>query len=156
MCTGIALAVTELPHDVVSDPRLANRLYDRDGRQEMRFLWWQSPPILPVQWNGQLQVLPWGNRRRPRGRLPASGWISKEEIELGVFAHVQAEDVVIPCQLAIHRGTWFLILDGIRGIVAKDAAGNPVVYMLTEPSSNYYRNMTEQEKMMPVLVDQVI
>jgi hypothetical protein len=30
------------------------------------------------------------------------------------------------------------------------------VYMLVEKASNYYRNMTEQQRLMPVLVDQVI
>jgi hypothetical protein len=156
MCTGIAITISEVPHDVATDPRLANRLYDRDGRQEMRFLWWQKPSNLPVQWNGQLRILPWGNRRRDRGGLPTSGWISRDELQLGMLAHAKAEDVVIPCQLAINRGTWFLVVDGIRRIVAKDGEGKPVVYMLTEPSSNYYRNMTEQEPMMPVLIGQVI
>jgi hypothetical protein len=156
MCSGIALAVTELPADVADDPHLVGRLYEREGRKEMRFLCWQSPRILPVQWNGRLHILPWGNRMRMRGKLPASGWITREELDSGVFAHVQAEDAVIPCHLGLHRGTWFLILEGIRGIVAKAAEGNPVAYMLMEPSSNYYRNMTEQEKLMPVLVDQVI
>jgi len=28
--------------------------------------------------------------------------------------------------------------------------------MLTEPASNYYRNMTEQSPMMPLFVNQVI
>lgn len=156
MCTGIALSVTELPTDVAGDPHLAPRLYDREGCKEMRFLAWQSPAILPVQWHGRLQILPWGNRRRRQGGLPASGWVTRDELDSGLFAHVQAEDALIPCHLGLHRGTWFLILEGIRGIVAKEATGNPVAYMLMEPSSNYYRNMTEQEKLMPVLVDQII
>jgi hypothetical protein len=41
-------------------------------------------------------------------------------------------------------------------VVLPDVPGGPVVYMLVRPSSNYYRNMTEQEPLMPVLVDQVI
>jgi hypothetical protein len=156
MCTGIALSVADLPSDVANDPRLADRLFERGGQKEMRFLYWQSPPILPVQWTGRLHILPWGNRKRAAGSLPAGGWISRDQLAAGDFAHVHAEEAIIPAHLGIHRGTWFLIMEGIRAIVARDASGRPLVYMLMEPSSNYYRNMTEQEKMMPVLVDQVI
>ena len=119
MCTGIALAATELPTDVAEDPHLAHRLYVREGRKEMRFLAWQSPAILPVQWHGRLQIMPWGNRPRRQGGLPASGWVTREELDSGIFAHVPAEDALIPCHLGLHRGTWFLIQEGIRGIVAK-------------------------------------
>ncbi len=36
-----------------------------------------------------------------------------------------------------------MIIEGIRGVLIWDRANGPVVYMLTEPSTNYYRNMTE-------------
>jgi hypothetical protein len=62
----------------------------------------------------------------------------------------------VPANLGFHRGTWFLIVEGIECIVVRDRALGPVVYMVTEPSTNYYRNMTEQEPMMPALVGQVI
>ena len=41
---------------------------------------------------------------------------------------------------------------GIRGVVLPDMPGGPVAYMLVTRASNYYRNMTEQEPLMPVLV----
>lgn len=62
---------------------------------------------------------------------------------------------MIPANLGFQKGTWFLIVEGIRGIVIESRAG-PIVYMLTEPASNYYRNMTEQSPMMPLFVNQVI
>jgi hypothetical protein len=69
---------------------------------------------------------------------------------------VASEPVVIPANLGQHRGTWFLIRIGVRGVVLPDVAGGPVAYMLVRPSTNYYRNMTEQEPLMPVLVKQII
>lgn len=152
MCTGIALAFGELPVVLSADARLASRLYQREGRDEVQFHWWQQPPLLPVQWDGALHLMPWGNKSR-KSRLPLGGWISQGDLEYGILQNARAEDVVIPANLGFHRGTWFLIIEGIRGILLREAG---VVYMVTEPSTNYYRNMTEQEPMMPALVGQVI
>ena len=95
------------------------------------------------------------NRSR-RGGLPYGGWIPRTDLDCGLLGGARAEDVVIPANLGFHRGTWFLIIEGIRGVLVRDRAAGPVVYMVTEPSTNYYRNMTEQEPMMPELVGQVI
>jgi hypothetical protein len=155
MCTGIAIAVSELPVDLVSDWRVKNRIYQRGQLEEVQFHWWQMPTLIPVQLDGQLQLMPWGNKNK-RSPLPFGGWISRDDLELGLLQNIHAEDVLIPANLGQHRGTWFLIIEGIRGILIRDRACGSVVYMLTEPSTNYYRNMTEQEPFMPVLVGQVI
>jgi hypothetical protein len=44
---------------------------------------------------------------------------------------------------------------GIRGLLVPDERGAAVVYMICEPSSPYYRNMTGSTRM-PVLIDQRI
>lgn len=72
-----------------------------------------------------------------------------------MLAGANPEAVVIPAAFGLHRGMWFLITQGIRGIVIESRYG-PVVYMLTVPATNYFRNMTEQSATMPLLVDQVI
>ena len=69
---------------------------------------------------------------------------------------MQPEEAVIPANLGYDRGTWFMISEGIQGVVIPEVPGGPVVYLLTEPSTNYSRNMAEQSPMMPVLVNQVI
>ena len=150
MCTAIALTVSELPIELRL--RLAERIYSRDGREEYQFHWWQTPTILPVQRDGKLELLTWGSKSRS-GPLPYGGWVFEEHIAQGVFS--RPEEVVIPANLGFQKGTWFLITEGIRG-VAIDARSGPVVYMLTTPSTNYYRNMTEQSPTMPVFVNQVI
>jgi len=155
MCTGIALATSELPASLAADPRLAGRLHCREGREEFQFHWWHTPTLLPVRWEGQLHLMPWGSKAR-RGTLPVGGWLPKDRVDDGWFANAGAEPVVIPANLGHHKGTWFLIAEGIRGLVLRGRDQMPVVYLLTEPSTTYYRNMTEQEPMMPVLVGQVI
>ena len=154
MCTGIAIAVSELPVTLTADRRLVGRVYKRGSMEEVQFHWWQTPPLIPVQRDGRLQLMPWGSKDR-RSRLPYGGWISRDLLNVGTLQNVHAEDVVIPANLGFHRGTWFLIVEGIRGVLIRDRCG-PIVYMVTEPSTNYYRNMTEQEPMMPELIGQVI
>ncbi len=74
MCTGIAIALGELPSAFGGDGRVADRLYQREGRDELQFHWWQTPAHLPVQWEGALQLLPWGSRNRRGGCLTAAGF----------------------------------------------------------------------------------
>lgn len=154
MCTAIALAPSELPVALVRQNRLVERVHQREGREEFQFHWWQVPTLLPVRWDGRLEILPWGSKSR-RGPLPYGGWLPVEHLAEGVLASARPEEVVIPANLGQQKGTWFLIHEGIRGVVI-ETRGGPVVYMLTEPASNYYRNMTEQSPVMPLFVNQVI
>jgi hypothetical protein len=151
MCTGIAIVLSEFPSDLLIG--LGSRLYVREGRQEIQFHWWQEPLLLPVRWAGSLRLCRWGNRNR-RSRLPFGGWLSREQIEAGIVAGT--EQGIIPANLGYDKGTWFLISEGIQAVVLPDIPDGPVVYILTEPASNYYKNMAEQSSMMPVFVNQVI
>lgn len=151
MCTGIAIVEDELP--AMFRETLGSRIYVREGKREVQFHWWQKPTLLPVQWDGSFLLCQWGCRDR-RSRLPMGGWLSRDQIASGILD--RPESAVIPANIGFDRGTWFLISEGIRGVVIPQSHSGPVIYMLTEPASNYYRNMTEQSPMMPVFVDQVI
>lgn len=154
MCVAIALTTSELPLDLVKQHRLADRVYEREGLAEFQFHWWQVPTILPVRWDGKLQILTWGCKSR-RNPAPYGGWISLDDLDAGILSNARAEEVVIPANLGHQKGTWFVINEGIRGFVIHTREG-PAVYMLMKPATNYFRNMTEQTAMMPVLLDQVI
>jgi len=154
MCTAIAIAPSELPVALVRQNRISDRIHAREGREEFQFHWWQIPTVLPVRRDGRLEILPWGSKSR-RGPLPYGGWLSLEQVAAGLLASAHPEEVVIPANLGHQKGTWFVINEGIRGVVIETRGGR-VVYMLTEPASNYYRNMTEQSPMMPIFVNQVI
>ena len=150
--TGLALVLSELPAEIVR--RHPERVYDGGGHAEWQFHWWQTPALLPVQWQGTFRILPWGCKDR-RSRLPQGGWISLAQVEAGALAAARPDEVVIPANLGYHRGVWFLVEQGFRGVVLQTGPHGPVVYMLTEPSTNYFRDMTEQSEMMPILVNQV-
>jgi hypothetical protein len=153
--TGIALPLYDLPAVLLDAPEVKARLHRREGREEVQFHWWHQPPLLPVRLYGGIRLVRWGSKLRRGTRLPIGGWVSEDQLSAGVFAASDPEPVVIPAALGHDAGMWFVIDMGVRGVVVRDAAG-PVVYVLTRPSTNYYRNMTQQTAMMPVLIAQVI
>ncbi|MFO0805102.1 MAG: hypothetical protein U0791_18505 [Gemmataceae bacterium] len=146
--TGIALIASEFPVSLLEP--VIDRLHDRGGVPEVRFENRHDPPLLPVRWNGALRLMQWGSRDR-RSSLPHGGWLTRHQMEAGMLTDV--DEVVIPANYGHQHGVWFLVEEGVRGIVIPDAGA---VYVLMEPSTNYYRNMTGQSQLMPVLVNQVI
>ena len=153
--TGIALPLYDLPAGLLKHPVVAGRVHRRGDQEEVQFHWWHDPHVLPVRLCGQVRLLRWGSKARKGTALPFGGWVAEDHIAAGALAAARPEPVVIPASLGHDRGTWFVINEGVRGVVVYDR-GEPVVYVLTRPSSNYYRNMTEQHDVMPVLVGQVI
>jgi hypothetical protein len=151
--TGLALSLSDLPSVLIESAEITPRVYDRHGKPEVRFLWQHGRPILPVRWCGSVRLFPWGSQKRRGTALPYGGWVSEDRVRAGVFH--SPEPVVIPATFGYEAGVWFGIDEGVTGVVVQDGTG-PVVYMLMRPSSNYYRNMTRQTPMMPVLVGQVI
>ena len=146
----IALIASDLPVHLLPD--VTDRLHDRAGCLEARFSWHDQPPVLPVQWDGCLQLLQWGNHDR-RSRLPVGAGLTRDQVAAGIVAG--CHEAIIPASMGRESGTWFLIEVGIRGVVV-ERGRTPLVYVLFEPSTNYYRNMTGQSPLMPVLVDQTI
>jgi hypothetical protein len=155
MCTAIALTLSELPLELVEAHGLSDRVHERGGEKEVRFDWRAAPARLPVWWNGRLHVVRWGNRDRSERKLPTTGWTWRETVEAGRWSALAPEPVEIPATYALANGVWFRVKQGVRGLLVRDRRGSPVVFMVTEPSTRYYRVMTRAE-WMPVLVDEVI
>lgn len=153
--TGIALPLYELPTDLLETPTVRARIHERHGHPEVQFHWWHEPAVLPVRLFGSIRLARWGSKQRTGTPLPFGGWVLEDRIRAGVFAGSAPEPVVIPAVLGHDTGTWFVIDQGVRGVVVRDRSG-PVVYVLMRPATNYYRNMTRQTPTMPVLVGQVI
>jgi hypothetical protein len=153
--TGLALPPYDLPAALLDSPEIRDRLHDRHGQPEVQFHWWHQPALLPVRLYGRIQLVTWGCKLRKGTPLPFGGWVSEDQLKAGVFAAARPESVVIPACLGHDKGTWFVIDEGVRGVAVR-GPGGPVVYVLVRPASNYYRNMTQQSPMMPILVGQVI
>jgi hypothetical protein len=151
--TGIALATSEIPLEL--QPRLRGRLHEREGEREYQFHYWQKPTVLPVLFDGQMRFLQWGSQQRTGSMLPVGGWVEEDRVPT-LFASEVIEKVLIPANLGFDRGVWFVIDRGVQGVVVMPEGGQLTVYMLMTKATNYYRNMTQQAAMMPVLYGQVI
>jgi hypothetical protein len=60
MCVGIALAASELPLELLEQPRIQARLFARGGEPEVRFFFRDAERLLPVIHEGALRLVRWG------------------------------------------------------------------------------------------------
>jgi len=155
MCQGVALLESEMPWFLVEQH--ARRIHRRgEGVEgELRFLYRDAEPMLPIWHEGVWRVVRWGNRRR-RGKLPPTGWTWKDTVEAGGWSSFGAEPVNILCNLAMDKGVWFRVRQGIRGLLVRDEMDDELcVYMICEPATRYYSIMTRSDRM-PTLIQEVI
>ena len=155
MCTGIACALGEMPLYLLEGHQLEDRIFKRGGEQEVRFLFRSAVRLLPVWHEGKLRIAPWGRRRGETRVLPVTGWTWQESLENGRWSSFDPELVHIPATMGLENGIWFRIRQGIQGVLVHDEAKNPVVYMLCEKASHYYKTMTRSDRM-PVLIGERI
>ena len=153
MCFGIALPIDALPEELVE--RYPHRVATREpeATRELRFTFRDPQAELPVWHDNRLEILAWGNRDDRKSRLPRTGWCRQESLEAGRWSWLQPEMVEIPAALGLEKGVWFLITEGVRGVLVHDERALPHVYMLTQPASHYYQIMTRHDRM-PVLLGQ--
>lgn len=157
MCSGIAVHWREFPDALIDRDQLADRIVSRNGAdtKEVRFLYRDRKPILPIVDNKDLIMVEWGNRDNKKSRLPRTGWCTVESLDAGKWRYLRPREVLVPACLGLEKGVWFQIKEGIRAILVRDEAGTPHAYMITEPASHYYEVMTRHNRM-PCLVDQRI
>jgi hypothetical protein len=153
MCVGVALTASELPSQLIGQWQLP--LHQRGGEAEVRFLFKQGSRCLPVWHRGQLKLVRWGSRRADSQVLPPTGWVWQASLEKGLWAGAEPELVDIPATMALEGGVWFLVRQGLRGVLVRDERGREAVYVLCEPASHYYQVMTGSSRM-PVLIGERI
>ena len=155
MSVGISLAWSELPKELIARYGLERRVHERGGEREVRFLYRDRLPRLPIWRDGRLLVVRWGNGRGESRFLPRTGWTWLSTIQEGYWRGLNPIAVDIPATLGLDRGVWYRIRQGIRGLLVPDERGNAVVYMICEPASHYYQVMTRSNRM-PVLIEERI
>ena len=155
MFSGVALALSELPLELIARHDLERCAHDRGGEREVQFLFREAERLLPVWHEGQLRLLRWGNRRGESRYLPCTGWTWQATVESGGWADRDAAAVVVPATMGLDRGVWYRIRQGVRGLLVADEQGVERVYVICEPASHYYQVMT-RGLWMPVLVDERI
>lgn len=155
MCAGIALAWSELPTELIARHGLQRRVHERGGELEVRFLYREHRPRLPIWRDGRMQIVRWGNRHGESRVLPRTGWTWLKTIEEGGWQGLDGVVVDIPATLALEKGVWFRVHEGARGLLVPDERGAAVCYMICRPATHYYHVMTRSDRM-PLLIDQNI
>ncbi|SRR5579875_1996180 len=156
MFAGVALAMSELPVELIDRHGLRRRICDRGGESEVQFLLADAERLLPVWHEGQLQILRWGNRRGQSACLPCTAWTQLETVKNGGWGEYGVESVIIPATMGLDNGVWYRIRQGIHGLVVHDERRCPHVYVICEPSSHYYEVMTRGSRWMPALINERI
>lgn len=95
------------------------------------------------------------NRDRAERKLPPTGWTRRGPVEAGRWSALEPEPVAVPATYALMNSVWFRVKRGVRGLLVRDRAGEPVVYVECEPATRYYEVMTRPE-WMPCLIGEVI
>ena len=158
MCKGISITRARIRQELFEQYELAHRIATRgaEAQEELHFMYPGAPPIqLPVIDGGDLAVYTWGNRDDKQSKLPRTGWCRMESLEAGKWRWLKPEKVIIPADFGLEKSVWFAIEEGMQGILVRDEQERPHVYMLTQPASTYYENMTRHNRM-PMLVGQDI
>lgn len=105
-----------------------------------------SRPMLLIKAHGGNRLVFWGNSEYFHCK--------KESLTTGKWSHMKPELVEIVANRAQTHGTWFQVKEGIRGILI-NTRGVEQCFILTEPSTHYFKTMTHAERM-AVLIGQVI
>ncbi|MDX2038914.1 MAG: hypothetical protein SFX72_19870 [Isosphaeraceae bacterium] len=155
MCDAVAIPRHRLPLDLIERQSLRRRIHERGGEPELQFHYRDRNPRLPVQRDGRLQIVRWGNGRGQSRSLPRTGWTWLETVESGGWQEIGGLPVEIPATLVWDRGVWYAVRQGVRGLLVPDERGAAVVYVICEPASSYYRVMTRSNRM-PVLIEERI
>jgi hypothetical protein len=157
MCKGISILKARLRQELFDQYELAQRINMRgdEAQPELHFMYTDPVVQLPVVHDGQLVIYEWGNRGNKESKLPRTGWCRTESLKAGKWRWLSPEPVEIPADFGLEKGVWFQINQGMQGVLVRDEAQQPHVYMLTQPASHYYQTMTRHERM-PVLIDQEI
>jgi len=153
MCTGIALALSELPIATLERHSLESRIFKRGGEPEVRFFFSDASRHLPVWHEGRLQIITWGSHRSESRFLPSGGWMTLPALKSNAFGELPVASIEIPATMGFEKGIWFRIRQGIHGILVKNERKQHIAYMLCEKSSHYFQVMTRSARM-PMLIDE--
>lgn len=147
MCQAIRFMKNEYPAEVLEKHQFEISV------DEVRIHFAKKDAFLPVLLNGQNQLIKWGNKENLK--IPRTGFCKIESYQAGKWQWLNPNPVTIIASSALVNGAWFQVKQGIQGLLLNSELGTQHCYMLTQPSTHYFRTMTGAERM-PVLVNQVL
>jgi hypothetical protein len=100
-------------------------------------------------------VARWDNRRGQSRCLPRTCWTWLETVRAGGWGRVEAEEVEVPATAIYDGGVWVNVRRGVRGLLVPDERRLAVVYLVCEPATHYYRNMTGCRRMQVLIGERI-
>lgn len=137
----------EFPEEVLKRHRL------QSIGDEVRIYFAKPDAVLPVLLNGEPRFILWGNRRKLD--IPRTGFCKRESFEARKWLWFKPKPVTIIASAALVNGVWFQVRQGIQGLLLVSKDGDTHGYIMTQPSTHYFRTMTGSERM-PILINQIV
>jgi hypothetical protein len=149
----VVLAGSEVPTELLGRVDLERRAYLRESAPEYRFALADPRPKVPIRRFGTVQLVRWGNTRGRSRALPRAALTRKDRVEAGDWARYGAVPVEVAATFWCAGGAWLFVREGIEGVLVPDERGWAVCFVICEPATNYFRNMTGCD-WMPALINQ--
>lgn len=149
MCGGISFSLEGISWEELAGLLLPEELdaFRKEGLG--RSVFWGRRPILPVSLSRDpksgIHVFDWGNREKDID-LPRTGWAKYESLQAGRWNWLSPTRVLIPALQGVEKGHWFDIDGAIAGVLV-ERDGVKRAYMVTEPASEQYLEMTGHGRM---------
>ncbi|MFO0958787.1 MAG: hypothetical protein U0800_15365 [Isosphaeraceae bacterium] len=152
MKPSVVLAGSEVPTELMGLAELRRREFLREAAAEFRFALRRPPAQDPDPAAGPCSSPVGATPPARRPGLPAPVLTRKDRVDSSDWARYGGVPIEIRPR-SVRGRRWCFVRSGIRGILAPDEHGRAVCYVICEPSTNYYKNMTGC-RWMPVLIDQ--
>ncbi|MBD3330053.1 hypothetical protein GF354_00820 [Candidatus Peregrinibacteria bacterium] len=146
MCTSIRFSRYEF-----RDSELDSYGLSPSGDQ-VRVSIYAAKPVLPIFYRGKNIFVEWGNKRDMR--LPRTGFCRMDSLKAGKWRWFEPEKVKVVASFAMVNGVWFQVREGISAILVS-GFGKKKCFILTEPSTRYFKIMTGSLRM-PVMINQIV
>ncbi len=145
MCGGIGFQLSKIPKKELKKFYSQKEMEKFSKTGEFQSYFWAPQPVLPIEKEGEVQLMLWGNRNDEL-KLPKTGWAKIESLEDGKWAYLHPEYVKIPAARGYEKGVWFEIKSGsLKGVVIeKDDQSR--VYMMTKPAEEGYEKLTKHNR----------
>lgn len=145
MCGGIGFQLGKIPKGELKKYYSQKEIDKFAKSGEWQSFFWAPQPILPVEKNGEIQLMLWGNREE-KIKFPKTGWAKIESLDDGKWAYLHPEYIKIPAERGFEKGVWFKIKSGgLKGVVIeKDDQSR--VYMMTKPADVEYEKLTKHNR----------
>ena len=107
---------------------------------------WDALPTLPIEFEGEVHLMLWGNRDNKTSKMPRTGWAKVESIKKGKWKWLQPKRVKILAEKGYEKGVWFNIPSGgIEGLIT-ELKDEKKVYMITKPATKSYLLLTKHDR----------